>query len=59
MWNVKIIMRRYEFESPQKSKVMIVEGSLGGDTMPVCKRLLCINLFLSCLSYFRYFFQLK
>jgi hypothetical protein len=53
MWNGKIIMRRYEFESPQKYKVMIFEGSLGGDTMPVCKRLLCINLFLSCLSYFR------
>jgi hypothetical protein len=53
MWSGKIIMRRYEFESPQKSKVMIFEGSLGGDTMPVCKRLLCINLFLSCLRYLR------
>jgi len=50
------MMKSYEFESPQQSKVMTVEGSLEGVTMPVIKRSLCPNLFIFMIKLFKIVF---
>jgi len=53
------MMKSYEFESPQQSKVMTVEGSLEGVTMPVIKRSLCPNLFIFMIKLFKIVFSIE